>query len=149
MASTRIRSKVSPREAAFRDYRESRRAAAGGHDARMCQPVSNVRQNPSAGRVIVHDQRREPVKRGNIRRDRRRALVQVQRRSEMEGASLAGLLSTQMRPPIISTMRREMHSPRPVPPYFRVVEQSACSNRLKIRACCSSGMPIPVSLTAK
>ena len=35
-------------------------------------------------------------------------------------------LSTQMLPSIISTRRFEMESPRPVPPYLRVVEVSAC-----------------------
>ena len=41
-------------------------------------------------------------------------------------------LSTQMRPPISSTSCGEMASPRPVPPYLRVVELSACANASKI-----------------
>ena len=36
-----------------------------------------------------------------------------------------GSLSTRISPPIISTRRLLMDSPRPVPPYFRVVEVSA------------------------
>jgi hypothetical protein len=37
-------------------------------------------------------------------------------------------LSTQISPPIISASRLLMVSPNPVPPYFRVVEESACAN---------------------
>jgi hypothetical protein len=36
-------------------------------------------------------------------------------------------LSAQMLPSIISTSFLEMERPRPVPPYFRVVEVSACA----------------------
>ena len=41
-------------------------------------------------------------------------------------------LSTQIRPPIISTSLAEIARPRPVPPNRRVVEPSACSNGSKI-----------------
>ena len=41
-------------------------------------------------------------------------------------------LSTQMRPFISSTSRRQMARPRPVPPYLRVVDPSACRNASKI-----------------
>ena len=34
--------------------------------------------------------------------------------------------STQMRPPCISMMRFDMASPKPVPPFLRVIELSAC-----------------------
>jgi len=40
-----------------------------------------------------------------------------------------------------------MASPRPVPPYLRVVLDSACSKDLNNLACCSGVMPIPVSVT--
>src|SRR6478736_4555261 len=36
-----------------------------------------------------------------------------------------GVLSTPMRPPMRSTSCRQMASPRPAPPYFRVIESSA------------------------
>ena len=52
-------------------------------------------------------------------------------------------------PPMRSTMRREIASPRPVPPNLRVVPPSACSNSSKMRACASGAMPMPVSRTAK
>src|SRR6266446_6004781 len=39
---------------------------------------------------------------------------------------LPGLDSTQMRPPCISMIRFEMARPSPVPPFFRVIELSAC-----------------------
>jgi hypothetical protein len=40
-------------------------------------------------------------------------------------------------------------SPSPLPPYFRVVEESACVNAPKIESALSRGIPIPVSLTEK
>src|SRR5262249_34742190 len=55
--------------------------------------------------------------------------------------------STQMRPPCISTMRREMDNPSPVPPFFLVAELSACWNSSKILARSASGIPGPVSHT--
>ena len=60
-----------------------------------------------------------------------------------------GELSTHRRPPMSWTIFAEIASPRPVPPYCRVVELSACSNTLKMVCCFSGGMPIPVSLTEK
>ncbi|GBU27702.1 hypothetical protein R84B8_01241 [Treponema sp. R8-4-B8] len=55
--------------------------------------------------------------------------------------------SIHIEPPISSTMFLEIASPSPVPPYLRVVLDSACANDLKSFACCSGLMPIPVSLT--
>ena len=50
-----------------------------------------------------------------------------------------GVLSTQMRPPIICDERRtEMVRPSPVPPYVRVMEPSAWLKASKIIACLSS-----------
>ncbi len=60
-----------------------------------------------------------------------------------------GLLRTWMPPPIISTKRFEIASPRPVPPYFRVVDASACMNGRKSLVTVSSSMPTPVSAIAK
>ena len=58
-------------------------------------------------------------------------------------------LSTQMVPCMSSTMRLEMARPRPVPPYLRVVEESAWEKFSKILPSFSWGMPMPVSLTRK
>ena len=58
-------------------------------------------------------------------------------------------LSTHTRPPINSASCAHIASPRPVPPYFRVVEVSACAKASKILFCFSIGMPIPVSVTEK
>ncbi len=55
------------------------------------------------------------------------------------------LLSSQIRPGIISIKRIEMLSPRPVPPYLRVVEVSAWLNGSKIIFCLSGEIPTPVS----
>ena len=60
-----------------------------------------------------------------------------------------GSLSTVIAPPIRATSRAAIVSPRPVPPYFRVVEVSSCSKARKTRSCLSGGMPMPVSRTAK
>ena len=58
-----------------------------------------------------------------------------------------GSLSSQMRPPISSTSRRQIVSPRPVPPCLRVVDMSACVNGWNSFADCSGVMPMPVSRT--
>ncbi len=42
-----------------------------------------------------------------------------------------------------------MDSPRPVPPYLRLVVPSACLNASKITRILLAAMPIPVSLTEK
>ena len=42
-----------------------------------------------------------------------------------------------------------MVSPKPVPPYLRVVDSSACTNGEKSAPARSFGIPIPVSLMAK
>ncbi len=56
-------------------------------------------------------------------------------------------LSTLMRPPISSTRRRLIASPRPVPPNSRVVEPSAWEKCSKIFCWASGEMPTPVSST--
>ena len=58
---------------------------------------------------------------------------------------LPNWLSTRMSPPCISTRRRVMASPSPVPPYFRVMLPSAWVNFSKIDVSLSAGMPGPVS----
>ena len=57
-------------------------------------------------------------------------------------------LETLISPPISSTSCLEIGKPSPVPPYFRVVEVSACSNGAKILPRFSLAMPIPVSCTS-
>src|SRR6058998_629739 len=52
-----------------------------------------------------------------------------------------------MWPPMSSTSRLEMVRPRPVPPYWRVVEESACVKLSKMTSSLSAGMPMPVSET--
>ena len=58
-------------------------------------------------------------------------------------------LETETVPPIISQNRLLIASPRPVPPYLRVVETSACVNGWNSLAHCSGVMPIPVSVIVK
>ena len=62
---------------------------------------------------------------------------------------LPGSLVTPTSPPSIAANRLDTASPNPVPPYRRVVELSACVKARKIRLCCSSVSPIPVSATEK
>ena len=50
-------------------------------------------------------------------------------------------------PPIIVTIRFDIASPRPVPPYFLDVLLLVCTNDSKRRDCCSGDTPIPVSET--
>ena len=60
-----------------------------------------------------------------------------------------GVLSRPRRPPISSTSWRQMVRPRPVPPYFRVVDASAWVKALKRRSWSTGAMPGPVSETSK
>src|SRR5690348_4944763 len=58
-------------------------------------------------------------------------------------------LVTEISPPCNSTRRLTIERPRPVPPYFRVVEESACAKLEKMTPSLSLGIPMPVSLTEK
>ena len=58
-------------------------------------------------------------------------------------------LSTHRWPSIISAKLCEIVRPRPVPPYRRVEEESACEKASKIDFCLSAGIPIPLSKTEK
>ena len=73
----------------------------------------------------------------------------AKRASKWKRLPRPGSLSTSSRPPIAPTIRDAIASPRPVPPYSRVVEPSACANASKTSRCFSGGMPMPVSLTEK
>ena len=59
------------------------------------------------------------------------------------------VLSSLISPPSSLATSREIDRPRPVPPYFRLVDVSACWNGSKMIWCLSGGMPMPVSLTEK
>ena len=61
----------------------------------------------------------------------------------------ASLLSAHSRPPISETNWRQIDSPRPVPPYFRVVDESAWVKLSKMLSNRSAGIPTPVSRTTK
>ena len=54
---------------------------------------------------------------------------------------LPGSLSTEISPPIMRHMWRLMASPRPLPPYLRVVEASAWVNAWNSFFCCSRLSP--------
>jgi len=59
---------------------------------------------------------------------------------------LPSTLCTDMAPPMRSTRRRLIASPRPVPPKRRVVETSTWVNEWNSRPMASGGMPMPVSV---
>ena len=67
---------------------------------------------------------------------------------ERRAAGPAPSLCAHMRPPISSARRLLMARPRPVPPYLRVVDESACENDWNSRPIASSDRPMPVSRTA-
>jgi hypothetical protein len=58
-------------------------------------------------------------------------------------------LSTPIWPPINSTSRLQIASPRPVPPKRLVVEASACEKRSNRRLTDSAEMPMPLSSIEK
>ena len=62
---------------------------------------------------------------------------------------LPSRLSTPISPPIISASCFDIVNPKPVPPYFRVVELSAWENLSKSRSRLFWGIPTPVSETLK
>ncbi len=67
----------------------------------------------------------------------------------MKVEPLAGSLSTWISPPSSRVISREIDSPRPVPPYLRLVVPSACWKASKMIFCLFLGMPMPVSTTEK
>ena len=60
-----------------------------------------------------------------------------------------GWLRNWISPPSSDASSRLIASPRPVPPYLRLVLASACWNASKMIRCLTCGMPIPVSATTK
>ena len=58
-----------------------------------------------------------------------------------------GSLCSLISPPRSRVSSRQIDRPRPVPPYLRLVEPSACANDSKIDCCFSKGMQMPVSTT--
>ena len=59
-----------------------------------------------------------------------------------------GVDVSRISPPSSRDSSRLIARPRPVPPYLRLVEPSACWNASKMICCLSAGMPMPVSVTA-
>src|SRR6185437_2105503 len=73
--------------------------------------------------------------------------VQVWGRYRVKVLPLLGVLLRRISPPSRRDSSRLMARPRPVPPYLRLVEPSACWKASKMICCFSLGMPMPVSLT--
>ena len=68
-------------------------------------------------------------------------------RATVKRLPLPGVLSARIVPPMSSTNRRLIASPRPLPPKRRAVEASAWLNAVNNRDKSSSVMPMPVSCT--
>ena len=58
-----------------------------------------------------------------------------------------GALASLISPPSSFDSSRLIARPKPVPPYLRDVEPSACWNASKMICCLSGAMPMPVSVT--
>ena len=107
-------------------------------------------KDEAIGRVVIDDEDPEVAQVVRGRGDRLDSVATIPNRAtKWNWLPLPGSLSSHMRPSIISTSCVEMVRPRPVPPYRRVVDASACTNAPKISHCFSSGMPMPVSRTVK
>ncbi len=65
--------------------------------------------------------------------------------SQMKVVPWPSWLTTRTEPPSCSANRRLIERPRPVPPYLRVIEESACVKGSKIDSSWSEAMPMPVS----
>ena len=65
----------------------------------------------------------------------------------MKVLPVPGVLTSRISPPSRRDSSRLIARPRPVPPYLREVEPSACWNASKMICCLSGEMPMPVSET--
>jgi len=83
------------------------------------------------------------VLRGRFRRFFRDAFCNPNRARKVKRAPGSPWLSTHTRPPISSASCAHIARPSPVPPYFLVVEVSACAKASKILFCLSIGCRFP------
>ena len=110
-------------------------------------PVAEVlRQDAALGRVVVDDERGDPAPdRGRVTGGRAARLpgsacTRIVNQKVLPSPSR---LDTPQSPPISATSCLLIASPRPVPPYLRDVEVSACDERLEDeRRACPGAMPI-------
>ena len=79
---------------------------------------------------------------------RQRDGAALQRKYRVKVEPLPGVELDLSSPPSRRVISRLIERPRPVPPYLRLVVPSACWKASKISFCLSSGMPMPVSVTA-
>ena len=70
-------------------------------------------------------------------------------RKSVKVEPMPGVLRKVSSPPSSCASSRLMARPRPVPPYLRLVEASACWKASNTIFCFSTGMPTPVSVTSK
>ena len=86
------------------------------------------RQDLPVRGVVVHDEDRPRAARPPGSAGRSDSACFARRAVNQKSEPCPSALSRPISPPISSTSRLEMARPRPVPPYRRVVEASACVN---------------------
>ena len=102
------------------------------------------------GCIIIHDQNAPVHPVGVVRKIRVLRRRRVLGNDELEyRAFFRFTLNNRIRPPMISVSLLLMARPRPVPPYFLVVDESTWLKERNRRSNPSAGMPQPVSRTAK
>ena len=133
-----------------------RSASCGDSVSRDCHaPLAGLqREHAPVGRVVVDDEhalaRELGLRADEIARPGWPAASAVgawivkKNVDPLPGPSLVA----HMRPPISSARRLLIARPRPVPPYLRVVDESACENDWNSRPMPSADRPMPVSRTA-
>src|SRR5262245_8605798 len=116
------------------------RLAVGGLD----QPVGRAAQqisNDLLVQLVVLDVEDRPAAHAGLPPARRRGIEKA------KVDPVPSSLSTQTRPPCISTNFRVMLSPSPVPPNSLVMAASPCRNSVNRLSILSFAIPIPVSAT--
>ena len=119
------RPSVEPRPGPRRPRRRPRPSGRAGRGGSCGSSRCRRRRAPAARRGSPPTWARSP------QRDRGRRVSGTVNQKVLPTPSS---LSTPISPPIAATSWREMASPSPVPPYLRVVEESACEKVSKSRA---------------
>ena len=127
----------------FRCSSSARPSSADGTDTAVTdQPASSVSSSSRLVSVSSTTRTGRSATAAGGTRDGRPGCASTPSRAVNEKVvPLPGVLSTVRSPPISRTSRRLITRPRPVPPYFLVVELSACVNDWNSLSCCSGRDP--------
>ena len=139
-----------PRRAAAR--RSAIAAAAPSATSSRSSPTSRAGARGSCGSSRCRRRRgraARPASSAAAARRRRRPALAARGSVEPErAAARRARCPAPISPPMSSTSCLEIARPRPVPPYLRVVEPSACAKGSKSCVERSGAMPMPVSVTS-